>query len=254
MYKMKKQIYLTVSLAFCSAFLSPAQDMMVVKMNEQADCMFTVYDISAVTFREPEEIPNVSLSCPNANHPHLIDMGLPSGTKWKCCNVGAYRPEDRGNYYAWGETKEKDCYSWGYYKHCDGGGYGAMYACHYIGNDIAGDWHYDVASFRQSPGCMPSESQFMELLNNCTQKWITLNGKNGMLFTGPNGSTIFLPAAGCRYDYSWHGEGSLGYYWSSSLSPYYDYSAYGLNFNSNGCVWLYYYRCDGFSIRAVDLP
>lgn len=48
--------------------------------------------------------------CPDDNHPHLIDLGLPSGTKWACCNVGAHAPEENGGFYAWGETSEKDYY------------------------------------------------------------------------------------------------------------------------------------------------
>ena len=50
-------------------------------------------------------------SCPDNHHPHMIDLGLPSGTKWACCNVGASRPEEYGGYYAWGETEEKDYYT-----------------------------------------------------------------------------------------------------------------------------------------------
>ena len=50
------------------------------------------------------------MTCPDNNHPHAIDLGLPSGTKWACCNVGATNPEEYGGYYAWGETKEKDIY------------------------------------------------------------------------------------------------------------------------------------------------
>ena len=51
-------------------------------------------------------------SCPDDHHPHLIDLGLPSGTKWACCNVGATAPQGDGGYYAWGETDEKDVYDW----------------------------------------------------------------------------------------------------------------------------------------------
>ena len=50
--------------------------------------------------------------CPDNNHPHMIDLGLPSGTKWACCNVGASKPEDQGGYFAWGETEEKSEYIW----------------------------------------------------------------------------------------------------------------------------------------------
>ena len=252
---MKKQIFLTVQLALCSAFLSLAQDMMVVKMNDDSDCNISIDNIAKVTIREIEEIPNVHLSCPDDRHPHLIDIGLPSGTKWKCCNEGAYEPEDDGKYYAWGEKKEKKTYSWNVYQHCDG----SRWSCHYIGDDIAGT-EYDVWGGWYY--CMPSESLFMELLNYCTQKWVKYNGKNGMLFTGPNGSSIFLPAAGCRHRINFsdyfrvdfeRGKGALGFYWSSSLSPNYDYSAFGLNFNSNGCGYFYYFRCDGFPIRCVGL-
>ena len=53
----------------------------------------------------------VLTSCPDDNHPHAIDLGLPSGTKWACCNVGASTPEGYGGYYAWGETSEKAVYN-----------------------------------------------------------------------------------------------------------------------------------------------
>ena len=45
--------------------------------------------------------------CPDDNHPHMIDLGLPSGNKWCCCNVGAQSPEHYGGYYAWGKRKQK---------------------------------------------------------------------------------------------------------------------------------------------------
>ena len=51
-------------------------------------------------------------SCPDDNHQHAIDLGLPSGTKWACCNVGTNTPEGYGGYYARGETEEKEIYDW----------------------------------------------------------------------------------------------------------------------------------------------
>ena len=81
-----------------------------------------------------------SAQCPDNNHPHMIDLGLPSGTKWACCNVGASKPEDYGDYYAWGEVNEwgditgsKNDYSWKTYAYCDGSEEG----CFFLGNDIA---------------------------------------------------------------------------------------------------------------------
>ena len=47
-----------------------------------------------------------------ANGHEYVDLGLPSGTLWATCNVGASKPEDYGDYFAWGETKKKDVYDW----------------------------------------------------------------------------------------------------------------------------------------------
>lgn len=70
-------------------------------------------------------------SCPDGKHPHAIDLGLPSGTKWACCNVGATTPEGYGGYYAWGEKKMKSVYNEVTYKYCSG-------------TDTNGDgWYYD---------------------------------------------------------------------------------------------------------------
>ncbi len=78
-------------------------------------------------------------TCPDGNHPHMIDLGLPSGTKWACCNVGASKPEDYGNYYAWGETQPKSVYDEDTYAYYQNGSYVN------IGSDIAGTG-YDAAT------------------------------------------------------------------------------------------------------------
>lgn len=58
--------------------------------------------------------------CPDDNHPHAIDLGLPSGTKWACCNVGSSKPEEYGGYYAWGEKNgNKSEYKWKNYEHIE---------------------------------------------------------------------------------------------------------------------------------------
>ena len=130
-------------------------------------------------------------SCPDDNHPHAIDLGLPSGTRWACCNVGASTPEGSGGYYAWGETEEKEIYDWNTYLHCDG----SRETCHDLGLDIAGT-EYDVAHVQWgSSWVMPSLDQIKELINKCSCLWTKRNGVGGDLFTGPNGGTIFLPEA-----------------------------------------------------------
>lgn len=54
------------------------------------------------------------------NKHEYVDLGLPSGTLWATCNVGATSPEDYGDYYAWGETSTKDTYYWTNYKYANG--------------------------------------------------------------------------------------------------------------------------------------
>lgn len=155
--------------------------------------------------------------CPDNNHPHAIDLGLPSGTKWACCNVGASTPTGYGGHYAWGETVTKDYYDANTYSHCDG----TRETSHHIGNNIAGT-KYDVAHVKWGGTWrMPTIEQIKELKNNCRTEWKTQNGVRGLLVTGRNGGIIYLPAAGRL----WTGDGLLeegesGAYWSSSLAPY----------------------------------
>ena len=99
---------------------------------------------------------------------------------------------------------------------------------------------------------MPTNEQQKELREYCSWTWTTQNGVNGQLVTGPNGGTIFLPAAGHRWYDTLYEEGKNGYYWSSSLNPNYENNAYGLYFDSDGWHWSSYYRRSiGLSVRAV---
>ena len=182
--------------------------------------------------------------CPDGNHPHMIDLGLPSGTKWACCNVGANKPEEYGGYYAWGETETKSNYSGATHQYYKNGSYQSL------GVDIAGT-RYDVAHVKWGGSwVMPTKEQQDELRNNCTYKWTIVNGVKGGKFTSKkNGKSIFLPAAGGRYDSGLRNAGSYGYYWSG---PSYTGNAYYLGFNSgdtytNDCA-----RYGGFTVRPVS--
>ena len=97
---------------------------------------------------------------------------------------------------------------------------------------------------------MPTKAEQDELCNNCTWIWTTQNGVNGCKVTGPNGNSIFLPAAGYRYGTEAYSRGNDGYYWSS-LGSDYSYSAYYLNFYSRGYDWSYDGRYYGHSVRPV---
>lgn len=82
----------------------------ILHMSDNQKVEYEISQLDSITFGE-----GVYLACPDGNHPHAIDLGLPSGTKWCCCNVGAGSPEEYGDYYAWGETEPKSEYSWSTY-------------------------------------------------------------------------------------------------------------------------------------------
>ncbi len=185
--------------------------------------------------------------CPDSNHPHVIDLGLPSGTKWACCNVGSSNPEGYGNYYAWGETKTKSVYSWGTYQ------YGrSSDDVDNIGSDIAGT-RYDAATANWgTPWKMPTKAQCEELIENTTSKWTTHNGVEGRMFTSKkNGRSLFLPAAGDRWDGELYDAGSYGLYCSSSLDESGSYYAWSLRFYSGGANTSNGFRYGGRSVRPV---
>ena len=203
--------------------------------------------------------PQSYLTCPDDHHPHLIDLGLPSGTKWACCNVNddasKQSPTNYVGYYAWGETEEKDCYGTSTYIYLDIRYSPLSYIYHDLGSDIAGT-QYDVAHVKWGGSwVMPSKEQQDELRDNCIYVWTTVNGVNGMVFTGPNGGSIFLPAANCFYGSVPVNAGSYvdGYYWSSTQHPSRSREAYALRFGSYGGVDLNFHqgRDVGQSVRPV---
>ncbi len=100
---------------------------------------------------------------------------------------------------------------------------------------------------------MPSLTQIQELIANCTSEWTTRNGVYGRLFTSNiNGASLFLPAAGYRWDDELSGLGSSGGCWSRTLGPSGPNYAHYLNFGSGGVNWdIRWFRYDGYSVRAV---
>ena len=193
-----------------------------------------------------EDLPQYT-KCPDGNHPHLIDLGLPSGTMWSCSNIGASSPEGYGGYFAWGETEEKSAYDMSTYK------YFVLSPFKYvhIGEDIAGT-KYDVARVSWGGSWrMPSFDQFEELCNCCTITWTTQNGVYGRLVTGKNGGTIFLPAAGGYLGPDSFRADEVGFYWMSSINQLDEGTAYCLAFDYSSCTWTTSGRYYGISVRAV---
>ena len=174
------------------------------------------------------------------NHEY-VDLGLPSGLKWATCNVGAEKPEDYGDYFAWGEIEPK-----GEYTDDNSVTDGVEM------EDISGNPQYDAATANWgSTWRMPTEEECEELVDECTWQWTTQNGVYGRKVTGPNGNHIFLPAAGCRDGSSLDSAGETGRYWSST--PYSNgYRAYHLRFYSSDYSVYYYNRYSGRSVRPVS--
>lgn len=190
-----------------------------------------------------------------------VDLGLPSGIKWASCNVGAEKPEDSGNYYAWGEVLPKKDYSWATYKYANGD-YNKL--TKYCNNASSGNDGFTDNKTTLEPeddaACvnwggnwrMPIDAEWAELIANCTWTWTTQNGINGYRVTSlTNGNSIFLPAAGYRYGTYLYYVGDYGYCWSSSLGEYYPYYAWYLYFSSDGVYRYYHYRNYGQSVRPV---
>ena len=187
-----------------------------------------------------------------------VDLGLPSGLKWATCNVGANNPWEDGDYYAWGETEEKSNYSWSTYKWCRGSYDNMTKYCTdrdygRVDNKTTLASKDDVAHVKWGGTWrMPTKAEQDELRNNCTWSWTTQKRVNGYKVTGPNGNSIFLPAAGYRNGTEAGGSGVDGGYWSSSLGCGDSDYAYDLNFYSDYHDWGYYCRNYGLSVRPVS--
>lgn len=181
-----------------------------------------------------------------------VDLGL--SVKWATMNVGASRPSDYGGYYAWGETSTKEVYDWWSCFDCidsSGDGWdtyrldGQTKINPYSGHDTArenwgGTWR------------MPTDVENDELCKKCKWVWTSKNGHNGYNVTGPNGNSIFLPAAGWRNGTSSGYVGEGGYYWSGSLSSSNSYNARSLYFDSSyHNTNIINYRRVGQSVRPV---
>ena len=190
-----------------------------------------------------------------------VDLGLPSGTLWATCNIGATKPEEYGDYFAWGETKPKSIYDWTTYKFVNGGFDKLTKYCNnsdrgnngFTDNLTSLESGDDAATANWgSDWCMPTKEQWKELLENTTDEWTMQNGVKGRLFTSKkNGKSLFLPAAGYRWGSGLHGDGSDGGYWSSSLYTGNPSRAWGFRFYSYYYIMGSNYRGRGRSVRAV---
>ena len=200
-----------------------------------------------------------------------VDLGLPSGLKWAKCNLGASKPSDYGDYYAWGETAPKADYDWATYKWMQAGKSDWQYITKYTIADgqTGGIWYDSSGAFigdnktvlaaaddaatanLGSPWRMPTADEIKELIDNCTWIWTTQDGVNGYQVDGPNGNAIFLPASGEREDSGLIDAGTKARYWSSSLRTTLNSYAHHIYFDSGNYERQGVLRCYGYSVRPV---
>lgn len=194
-------------------------------------------------------MPELNLS--NDQKP-AVDMGL--SVKWAAWNVGAGRPEEYGDYYAWGELEEKASFTKTNYVYYDS----QIGLYEDIGSDISGT-EYDVASVEWGDGWrMPTVEELQELVTACTWSKANVEGVNGHNIQGPSGNSIFIPNTGY-----WQGsslyfaddymDGCFGCCWSATLAPDNAKEAYILNCENGmgAVVYRYWDRRLGLPVRPV---
>ncbi|MCQ2243939.1 MAG: hypothetical protein MJZ32_06735 [Bacteroidaceae bacterium] len=194
--------------------------------------------------------PSISDPSGYENGHGYVDLGL--SVKWATMNVGANKPSDYGNYYAWGETRTKSNYDWSTYFDSVNGS-DSDFKKYALNKKTTLDLSDDAAHVNWGGAWrMPTTAEQDELREKCTWTWTSQNGVEGYkVVSKSNGNSIFLPAAGFRHDDSFNNVGPFGYYWSSSLYSDYSDAAYYFQFYSDDANWNAITRNFGFSVRAV---
>ena len=263
---MKKLILSSLAMASL-AFAANAVTNMCVEQSDGTIVRYDVDKVKQVYYVESSESytdQGVTVSGKEGIYTY-VDLGLESGTKWATCNVGATKPTEYGDYFAWGETKPKEDYSWETYKWCKGSSSSMTKYCTdsddgtdygTVDNKKVLDAEDDAATANWgSAWRMPTRDEIKELLDGCSWKWVNDfngSGMRGHLGTSKkNGATIFLPATGYRDDTDLYDVGYYGCYWSSSLDEYFPDSAYYLYFYDGYIACYNADRYIGFSVRAV---
>ena len=185
-----------------------------------------------------------------------VDLGL--SVKWANMNVGAKKSSGFGTYFAWGETKPKEYYSWNTYAWSKGN---SQYLTKYSTADRRTQLAPADDAARANWGGkwrMPTIDEYEELINpaNCTWEWMTKDGVNGYKVTGKKtGNSIFLPITGFRFYADTQFRGIMGVYWTSTLYTANPNKAWCLEFNFSD-INVHYgdlssNRFSGRCIRAV---
>ena len=250
---MKKILFVATMLAMVLS-LSAQRQMYV--WQDGVKTTYEVANVDSITFSEVENPDPNTGATGSENGYEYVDLGL--SVKWATCNVGATKPEEYGDYFAWGETQPKSNYDWSTYKWCNGSydtqtKYNTNSSYGTVDNKTTLDLSDDAARAKWGGSWrMPTDAELTELREQCTWTWTTLNGVNGYkVISKKNGKSIFLPVAGYRDGSSLYKAGNYGYYWSSSLNTDYPYDAWYVRFNSDHVDRYGNNRYYGYSVRPV---
>lgn len=244
-------VILTVSLNM------QAQEKMYIWQNG-VKTSFVVAEVDSITF-EKENTPPTPPTTGTKNGYEWVDLGL--SVKWATCNVGANKPEEYGDYFAWGEINSKEVYTLSTYIWSNGASNLSSSSLTKYNNDKnLGSVDYkmqlelsDDAARAHWGGSWrtPSIAEWRDLWTFCSWKWTTQNGVNGYKVTSKNGNSIFLPAAGCRNKDYYSGQGTSGLYWSNELVSDSPWCVVTLSLTSDNLQWVNPYRSRGQSVRPV---
>ena len=236
---------------------TPLEGYFFANWTVNGEVVSTTNPYTATITEDTEFVANFKVLKGEENGYSWIDLGLPSGTKWATCNVGATTPEEYGDYFAWGETSPKTNYTWSTYKY--GNGYSSTITKYCVNssygtvdNKTTLELADDAAHVNWGGAWrMPTKAEHDELRKSslCTWTWTAQNGVNGYKVTSKkNGNSIFLPAAGYLNYSNLYDAGDYGCYWLCSLNTDSNNGAYDLFFNS------FRVEINGYSDRYYGLP
>ena len=251
-----KSIFAALLLMLTGLQTTFAQKMVVTK-SDDTKVEIDLSEVREIAFEE------------EADSHEWVDLGLPSGTLWATCNIGAESLEQVGDYFAWGETEPKSGYTWGNYNNdlfCNGSENTLKKYC------TQSEWGYegftddltellpedDAATVLWGDNWqMPSLEQVQEL-STCSSISTNVNGVSGRkVFSriDPQNVWIFLPNTGWRQGRNYN-DRNYGHYWGRTLYSSNSNYATGIYFNSSNLGISNYSnnenkRCYGRPIRPV---
>lgn len=252
-------------------FITLASLVLIVSANVQAQSMKVIKTDGTVYEFRTDEVHSVEFEPGDGrlteNGYEYVDLGLPSGTMWATCNVGATKPEEAGDYFSWGEVTPKENYTsltylWGTSNQTDGEDYEQLTVItKYNTNPALGlpdnrtvlEPEDDAATVNMGGAWrMPTAEDLDELLSQCYYQITKVNGVRGLKFIGSNGNTLFLPCVGLRYgEIMMFNDVAMkwGFYWTSTLGtdPQMGCYLYTDGENKNGESFRFY----GQSVRGV---